>query len=127
MKEVASVDIAKRQTSYRNIDERKASVVSGYVRPGNTAAVLQQRVEEAIKDMDTYGVDIIFGGQDALMTSVFGGFALALAVALVIVYIILLIQFNSFKQPLIIFTSVLLSSIGAVLALKIFRLISSVL
>ncbi len=121
LKDVASLDIAKRQVAYRNIDEQRASVVSAYVRPGNAAALLQLAVEDAVDTLDTRGVDIIYGGQDALMTSVFGGFAMALAVALVIVYIILLIQFNSFKQPLIILTSVLLSTIGAIIALKVFN------
>ncbi len=121
LKEVASVTIEKRQTSYRNIDERRAGIVSGYVQPGSTAMVLQQAVELAVDQMDTSGVDVVYGGQDALMSSVLNGFALALIIALIVVYIILLIQFNSFKQPFIIFTSVLLSSIGAILALKLFR------
>lgn len=121
LKDVAQVDIAKRQIAYRNIDEQKASVVSAYVMPGYAATSQQAIIKAAVAELDTSGIEVKFGGQDELLKNVFGGFALALAVALIIVYIILLIQFNSFKQPLIIFTSVVLSNIGAILALRIFN------
>ena len=120
LRDVADVEIANRLTAYRNIDEQRASVVSGYTMPGYTAMVLQAQVESALAGLDTSGLDIVYGGQKSLLTSVFGGFALALLVALVIVYIILMIQFNSFKQPFIIFMSVVLSSIGAIVGLWVF-------
>jgi hydrophobic/amphiphilic exporter-1 (mainly G- bacteria), HAE1 family len=65
------------------------------------------------------GYDISFGGQTADQAEVFGAIFTALGVAVMLMYLILVIQFGSFLDPLAILSSLPLSLIGVVLALLV--------
>jgi hydrophobic/amphiphilic exporter-1 (mainly G- bacteria), HAE1 family len=67
------------------------------------------------------GYSISFGGQTADQAEVFGAIFTALGVAVMLMYLILVIQFGSFLDPLAILSSLPLSLIGVVLALLVTR------
>lgn len=64
------------------------------------------------KNPDGKNVYINIGGEWELTLEVFRDLMLAMAVAIVIIYIVLVAQFNSFKEPLIIMSTIPLSVIG---------------
>jgi HAE1 family hydrophobic/amphiphilic exporter-1 len=63
------------------------------------------------------GYRIIAGGQVESQQEVFGGIFIALGIAVMLMYLILVVQFGSFLDPLAILVSLPLSLIGVVLAL----------
>jgi HAE1 family hydrophobic/amphiphilic exporter-1 len=63
------------------------------------------------------GYQITQGGQVESQNEVFGSMAMALGVAVLLMYLILVIQFGSFLDPLAILVSLPLSLIGVVIAL----------
>src|SRR5215213_5253994 len=67
------------------------------------------------------GYEITAGGQTADQAEVFGSIFTALGVAVMLMYLILVIQFGSFLDPLAILSSLPLSLIGVVLALLVTR------
>src|SRR5206468_4815071 len=67
------------------------------------------------------GYHITQGGQIANQNQVFTSMVLALGVAVMLMYLILVIQFGSFLDPLAILSSLPLSLIGVVLALLVTR------
>ncbi|HET6585690.1 MAG TPA: efflux RND transporter permease subunit, partial [Nannocystaceae bacterium] len=71
------------------------------------------KVGELAKDHVPPGVDTRFIGMADIMIESFGYMALALALAVVLVYMILAAQFDSFLQPLAIMVSLPLSFVGA--------------
>ena len=67
------------------------------------------------------GVDYTIGGDAESQAEVFGSIFTALGVAVMLMYLILVIQFGSFLDPLAILSSLPLSLIGVVLALLVTR------
>ncbi|MBV9494333.1 MAG: efflux RND transporter permease subunit [Acidobacteria bacterium] len=67
------------------------------------------------------GVHLSQGGDVEAQGEVFGGIAAALALAVLLMYFILVVQFGSFLDPLAILISLPLSLIGVVLALIVTR------
>jgi HAE1 family hydrophobic/amphiphilic exporter-1 len=67
------------------------------------------------------GYEIVQGGEVERQQEVFGNFALALGIAVLLMYLILVVQFGSFLDPLAILISLPLSLIGVVLALLMMR------
>ncbi len=65
------------------------------------------------------GYEIVAGGQVKSQNEVFGSFATAIGIAVMLMYLILVVQFGSFLDPLAILMSLPLSLIGVVLALLI--------
>jgi multidrug efflux pump subunit AcrB len=75
-----------------------------------------------IKSWNLFGVDyqtpegknvhINIGGEWELTLEVFRDLMLAMAIAIIVIYIVLVAQFNSFKEPLIIMSTIPLSVIG---------------
>src|SRR3954452_18813680 len=67
------------------------------------------------------GYSITWGGESRDQAEVFGNIFTALGVAVLLMYLILVVQFGSFLDPLAILVSLPLSLIGVVLALWITR------
>jgi HAE1 family hydrophobic/amphiphilic exporter-1 len=65
------------------------------------------------------GYQLVSGGQAADQAEVFGSIGIALATAVMLMYLILVVQFGSFLDPIAILISLPLSLIGVVLALII--------
>jgi hydrophobic/amphiphilic exporter-1 (mainly G- bacteria), HAE1 family len=81
---------------------------------GNVTRQVQQRLS-AVRLPPGY--QIVPGGQVKSQGEVFGSFATAMLIAVLLMYLILVIQFGSFLDPLAILMSLPLSLIGVVLAL----------
>ena len=60
------------------------------------------------------GYHISYGGQNAQMEDAFGGLTLALSFAIVLVYLVMAAQFESFLHPFVILFTIPLSLVGAI-------------
>src|SRR5215207_3025769 len=79
-----------------------------------------QRVEGDLRNFTLPpGYQIVPGGQVADQQEVFGSIFAALGIAVMLMYLILVVQFGSFLDPLAILVSLPLSLIGVVLALLV--------
>ncbi|MBN1776702.1 MAG: efflux RND transporter permease subunit [Clostridiales bacterium] len=76
-------------------------------------------VKEQIKTLVPDGVRIDYDGEDEIIKENFGQVGVLGLVALAIVFVVLLLQFKSFRIPLIIFITIPLSVIGSVTGLYI--------
>ncbi|MBV8519070.1 MAG: efflux RND transporter permease subunit [Acidobacteria bacterium] len=81
-------------------------------------AEVQRRIKTVKLPAGTY---ITQGGQAESQSEVFGGILSALALAVLLMYFILVVQFGSFLDPIAILISLPLSLIGVVLALIVTR------
>jgi HAE1 family hydrophobic/amphiphilic exporter-1 len=93
-----------------------ANVIGASV--GNVNQDVMRRVNKVLLPP---GYHIVQGGQIENQNKVFTSMVLALGVAVMLMYLILVIQFGSFLDPLAILVSLPLSLIGVVLALLITR------
>lgn len=102
----------------------RAQTIHVYADPvaGQSATDLTTAIEEKIlPKLDTAGVRITFDGERDQIRKYFGVAGGLAAGAIFIIYLILMMQFNSFLQPLVILMTVPLSLIGSILGLWIFR------
>ncbi|HAS73554.1 MAG TPA: transporter, partial [Clostridiales bacterium UBA8960] len=123
MKQFATVTLEKELGSIKRHNRSASVSISSNVRPGFAATDLQNYVENTLlPSLDLEGVEIAFGGDQEMFDKYISGLLGAAAFAVAIIYIILLIQFNSLMQPLIILATVPLSVVGSVLILLILNM-----
>ncbi|HEX2219627.1 MAG TPA: efflux RND transporter permease subunit [Gemmatimonadales bacterium] len=96
--------------------ERVVSVEANVV--GADLGSVTQQVNAAISEIDfPAGYEVVQGGQAETQSEMFGSIITALLTAVVLMYLVLVVQFRSFLDPIAIMMSLPLSLIGVVLAL----------
>ncbi len=117
--DVVQVDAQARVT---RVDGATAATVSGTIRgtdQGAVAKLVDSRLAELRAAGQLDGVDVSVGGVTAQQSEAFGGLFAAMAVAILLVYIVMVLVFNSLVDPLVIMFSLPLATIGAFPALAI--------
>lgn len=117
LKQVAGVSLKSERDEIKRFNRQPIITVTADVRPQYGSGSVQAAVETFVEDLDTSFVDVAYGGDQETMDTYLSGLYVAAAFALVVIYIILLIQFNSLIQPFVILSTVPLALIGVVLAL----------
>jgi hydrophobe/amphiphile efflux-1 (HAE1) family protein len=117
--QVASVETQLGPAQIDHLDRQRVIVVGANTdgRPLN-AVVAQIQAELRSLELPP-GYSVSFGGETESQQEVFGRIFMALAVAVLLMYLILVIQFKSFLDPIPILASLPLSLIGVVLALLV--------
>lgn len=118
LQELADIEVAQGPVSIQRVDQAD-SVTFTLQHPSNiTLGDMSDEVDAAIEDL---GLDentrISFGGDRELLDNSINDMMLAVALAIVLVYIVMAAQFESFKYPLVIMFTVPLMAIGVAIAL----------
>jgi multidrug efflux pump subunit AcrB len=99
--------------------ERAVSVTADVADGYNVAAVTQEAVDRLRALEWPRGYRMFVGGELEALGESFGGLARALVVALVGILGVLVLQFRSFVQPLVVFSAIPLAVVGSLGALLI--------
>ena len=92
--------------------KRYVNVLSG-VQSGYVSGTIESKFEKQYLDkMDSEGLTIVEQGEMSNMMTLVGNLIKAAGVAILIIYIILLLQFKDFGKPLNILTSIPLSAVA---------------
>ncbi|MCY6959376.1 efflux RND transporter permease subunit [Clostridium brassicae] len=121
LKEIAKVNLKTQIDTIKRFDRADCITVYVDVEPGGNAVDTQKLIEEKLKTMDLKGAEVEFRGEKEDIVKYFGKLGTSAIIAIFFIYIILLIQFNSFIQPFIIFLTIPLSLIGSIFGLFLFR------
>ncbi|EDS77413.1 putative RND efflux transporter [Clostridium botulinum C str. Eklund] len=121
LKEIATIKLQTQIDTIKRYNKEDCINVYADIKPGGNAVDLQDKIEQKLKNVDLPGVRLEFFGEKADIVKYFGTLGQSAGVAIFFIYIILLIQFNSFLQPFIIFLTIPLSLIGSAFGLFIFR------
>ena len=117
--DIASVTLGEQQTNIQRIDEKLAVSVTGIITAADVGAV-NMEIQQKINGMDLpEGVEITMGGVMEMMRESFSGMFIAIIVAILLAYAVIVITFRSFLKPIIIMVSLPLASIGALVGLLI--------
>ena len=102
--------------------ERVVRVTSGTTTTGNVREITAEfnETRESMPVPDGYRVEI--GGEVEEIQKSFTEMFLSMILAVILIFIILVLQFNSYKQPFIIIFSLPLAIIGAIFGLLVMRL-----
>ncbi|WP_273320342.1 efflux RND transporter permease subunit [Vallitalea guaymasensis] len=118
LKQVANIQLQENLPAINRLDGEEAIIVQCDVISGYSIVDIGNTVESMVdNNMNTAGLNIKYYGQKQTMDTYLDGLDLAAIFSIAVIYIILLLQFNSFKQPLVILLTVPLSLIGSILIL----------
>ncbi len=120
---IAAVDQAGVQGSITRIDQEPAASISAGITSDDTGAV-SMAVQEEIDALEAEGaipdgVTVRLAGVTQQMNEAFGGLYFSMFVAIVLVYVMMVLTFNSLITPFVILFSLPLAIIGAFPALFI--------
>jgi len=115
--QLAEVSITQNQMSITRSDGQRTATVQ--ITPdGQDVGGLSGKVQREIDALDLpVGASVRIGGVAAMMNNMFSDMRLALVVAIVIVFIIMVATFGSLLQPFILLISIPFAATGALLAL----------
>ena len=118
LQELADIEVAQGPVSIQRVDQ--ADSVSFTLQHQSTITLgdMSDEVDTAIEELDlNENTMISFGGDRELLDNSINDMMLAVVLAIVLVYIVMAAQFESFKYPLVIMFTVPLMAIGVAIAL----------
>jgi hydrophobic/amphiphilic exporter-1 (mainly G- bacteria), HAE1 family len=119
LRELVRVEMTTGPAEIRREDQGRVVTVLADVRTGGLDGAIAQVEEILAASAVPAGLRVEVGGENEEMRRSFRDLAFAFALALILVYMILAAQFESFVHPFTILTAVPLAVIGAILALAL--------
>jgi multidrug efflux pump subunit AcrB len=104
--------------SISRVDRERAITINANVAPGHTQSEALAKVEEVSRDLPL-GYRTVFAGQATQLQETTGGLFFALLIGILVAYMVLASQFNSFLHPVTVLTILPLAVCGAVLGLLV--------
>lgn len=121
LKEFAEVGLKSELPAIRKHDAELCVTVYSDVLSGYSAVNIEETLDRELKKLDLEDVKIVYSGEKSKISQYFGELGSSSIFAVFVIFAILMIQFDSFLQPLIIMLTIPLSVIGSVLGLFLFR------
>jgi multidrug efflux pump subunit AcrB len=120
LKQLAKTSINTTMGSLQHYKMQRMARVSSDVLTGFNTSVVTAQVLAQLQTLELPGnVYLSVGGEQANRQESFGGMLKALIVAMLGIFAVLVMQFRSFKQPLIVFSAIPFAVTGAFVALYI--------
>ena len=104
----------------RRFDRMRSITISGNLGPGFSLGAVLDSVDEIIRTKLPETAQINYDGESRELRSTGGSLYFTFVLALLVAYLVLAAQFESFRHPLIIMTTVPLAIAGAVIGLSVF-------
>jgi len=120
--QIATVKSIDTQARISRVDQSPASTISADTTSKDTGGVsmeIQKAIDKLQADGKLSGVTVTLSGVTQEMNDAFGGLFFSMAVAIMLVYLVMVLVFNSLIDPLVIMFSLPLATIGAFPALFI--------
>ncbi|MEN8118544.1 MAG: efflux RND transporter permease subunit, partial [Bacteroidota bacterium] len=120
---VAGFEYATTYDQISRIDNKRVITISSGIVEGFNANIINERIGQLLADYDMpNGYSYEFTGEQQEQAESMEFLALALFIAVALIMIIMVTQFNSFIRPAIIIATVIFSTIGVFLGLGIFKM-----
>jgi HAE1 family hydrophobic/amphiphilic exporter-1 len=117
--EIATVELGEQIPRIARVDGKLSATITATITQENIGAV-SRAVQSEIDSLDLPpGVEISQGGISEDMRDSFSTMFIAIPIAIALAYVVMVLTFRSFRNPLIIMVSLPLASIGALVALLI--------
>ena len=118
LQEVATIEIAEGPVAIRSVDQANAISFSVKYESSYSLGEMSDKVDEIIQDQKfTEDITVSFGGDRELLDNSKNDMILAVILAIVLVFIVMAAQFESFKYPFVIMFTVPLVVIGIFIGL----------
>jgi len=120
---VATTELSSTYGSVKRKDLNRVITISSNVEQGFNATTINNEIKELLEDYKMpEGYEYKFGGEQEKQAKEMAFLTKALGIAVSLIFLIIVAQFNKVTTPFIIMMSVLLSTIGVFLGLVIFQM-----
>ncbi|MEP2770885.1 MAG: efflux RND transporter permease subunit [Fulvivirga sp.] len=120
---VAKAELSSTYGSVRRKDLDRVITISSNVLEGANPTEINNEIKELLADFNMpAGYEYKFGGEQEKQAEEMAFLSKALMLAVFLIFLIIVSQFNKITAPLIIMTSVVLSTIGVFMGLVIFQM-----
>ncbi|MDZ4815990.1 MAG: efflux RND transporter permease subunit [Verrucomicrobiota bacterium] len=113
LKDVARIEVVKTVQSISRVNRSKSISVFGGIAPGQSQAVALQKVEELADKILPEGYSIHFEGAAQTFVDSIKSLWFALLLGVIVAYMVLAVQFNSFIHPVTVLLALPFSLTGA--------------
>ena len=120
LQQIADLELIQKTPRIYKYDRERAVTVQSQVLPGYSSIDIQGKLQEQLKEADLQDVTIVYAGEKSKIIENFGGMGEAAIFIVFLIFTILLLQFNSIIQPLIIILTIPLAVIGSITGLYLF-------
>ncbi len=117
LSQIASFDLAQGPIQITRVDQVRKAEINGYLLNRDLKAVMSDIQAQVAKLNLPAGYTIEYGGENKEMMESFSSLGLALLLAIILVYAVMAIQYESFFNPFVIMFSIPTALIGVVLGL----------
>ena len=119
LSDIAFVELGAQPVSIQRIDQKLAASITGSITEKDVGSV-NRAVQQKIDQLELpVGAEIKVGGTAEMMQESFSGMFIAIIVAALLAYAVIVVTFRSFINPIIIMMSLPLASIGALVGLLV--------
>ena len=128
LSEVATVEETVSLNSIAHSEQRRYVTVSAGIAEGYNVTLVSSAVQDAVADVELPdGVKLSFSGENEMIMEAMKQLLLMLLLGVVLVYFIMVAQFQSLKSPFIVMFTIPLAFTGGFLALLLFGIEVSVI
>ncbi len=121
LKDVAAVSLEPSVDAITRMDQKRTVLLSaGVTAATNSNKVLSQFMEKAEDYKLPEGYSIVYGGENEQNTESVQSVIRAMAIAIILIIVTLIIQFNSFKKAFIVLFTIPLALTGVFIGMAIF-------
>jgi len=118
--DVATVEETSSLSTIQRLGQRRYLSVSGTLGPGYNVTLVSAQAQEALERADLgEGVSITFSGENETIMDAVEQLLLMLALGILLVYLVMVAQFQSLKSPFIVMFTIPLAFTGGFMALLI--------
>ncbi len=121
LKNIADLEIAPILPGINKYDRDYAIMITADLMPGIRTGDMTKIINKKLQELDLTNCRLAYDGEQEKIMQNFGAMGFQAVFAVVLVYIILLFQFKSFLQPLVIMFTIPLSAIGSISGLFLLR------
>ncbi len=120
LRHLADVEFAEAPSRITHLDNQRTATVLADLDKGHSLDGVIGQIDAQLQQLEwAEGYSYVYKGDLENRNESFGGMGTAAALALLLILGVLILQFRSFVQPLIIFSALPLAVIGSILALLI--------
>lgn len=120
LRDIVEIKEEKGSQSITRVNRMRAVSVYGNLFPGQSQAVVLEKTKAIAKEILPVGYTFALEGASAGFSDAFSSLTGALLIGILVAYLILAVQFNSFIHPVSVLMALPFSITGALLALWIF-------
>ncbi len=120
LRQLTTIEFKQVPGIIKRYDLERTALITSDIEKGVT---LDEVMDPVIEKLESYpfpsGYDYTIGGELEGRQESFGGMQMAIIIAMIAIFAVLVLQFKSFKQPLIIYVAIPFAAIGMIWALLI--------